>query len=252
MDEQQPRQLPPLRDASLLFAANPWPMWVFDPETLRFLDVNSAALDLYGYTRDEFLALSLDDIRPPDSVDDFHGHLVRLDPAGISRSRWRHVTRDGRTLSVDIAGESVIYAGRPARLIVVHDVTPIDAAEAARLETEARFQTLVEHAPDAIVLVDVDSGRFVEANQNACRLFARTREELLLLGPADVSPATQPDGRPSAEATRDVTARALAGEMPTFEWVQPLLDRRRDPLRSPPRPPPFLRPVSSRQHHRHP
>ncbi|MBE0611604.1 MAG: PAS domain S-box protein, partial [Dehalococcoidia bacterium] len=219
MDEQQPRQLPPLRDASLLFAANPWPMWVFDPETLRFLDVNSAALDLYGYTRDEFLALSLDDIRPPDSVDDFHGHLVRLDPAGISRSRWRHVTRDGRTLSVDIAGESVIYAGRPARLIVVHDVTPIDAAEAARLETEARFQTLVEHAPDAIVLVDVDSGRFVEANQNACRLFARTREELLLLGPADVSPATQPDGRPSAEATRDVTARALAGETPTFEWV---------------------------------
>ncbi len=219
MDEDQAAEQPPLHRASLLFAANPWPMWVFDPRTLRFLEVNHAALDLYGYTREEFLALSLDDIRPHDAVDEFHTHLATLPETGISQSRWRHVTRDGRVLSVDISGEGITFEGRPARLIVVHDVTPIDAAEAARAETEARFQTLVEHAPDAIVLLDAETGRFVEANQNACRLFARSRGELLQLGPADVSPASQPDGRPSADAARDVIARALAGEAPAFEWV---------------------------------
>ncbi len=219
MDGQQAGIQLPWREASLLFAASPWPMWAFDPQALRFLEVNQAALDLYGYTRDEFLALSLDDIRPPDAMEEFHAHLATLPATGIDRSRWRHVTSDGRLLSVDISGEGITFEGRPARLIVVHDVTPIDAAEAARTESEARYQTLFENAPDAIVVLDADTGRFEDANPNACHLFACTREQLLELGVSDVSPEFQPDGRSSAEAAREVIERALHGEAPTFEWV---------------------------------
>jgi len=85
-------------------------------------------------------------------------------------------------------------------------------------EGEERYRTLFEHAPDAIVVFDLDTDLFVEANTNACRLFGRTHEELLELGPVDVSPAAQPDGRPSAEAAAEFLARALAGETPVFEW----------------------------------
>ena len=174
MDEHQAAEQPLLSDASLLFAANPWPMWVFDPKTLRFLDVNGAALDLYGYSRDEFLALSLDDIRPADSIDEFRAHLASLEPAGVNRSRWRHVTRDGRTLSVDIAGQGVIHAGRPARLIVVHDVTPVDEAEAAR----ARLSAIVEFSHDGMIVTGLD-GQISTWNRGAQRLFGYSAEEVL-------------------------------------------------------------------------
>ncbi|NJD65555.1 MAG: PAS domain S-box protein [Chloroflexi bacterium] len=174
MDDQQARELPPLRDASLLFAANPWPMWVFDPETLRFLDVNGAALDQYGYTREEFLALSLDDIRPPDSVDDFHAHLTGLDPARISRSRWRHVTRDRRLLSVDISGEAITFDGRPARLIVVHDVTPVESAEAAR----AGLSAIVEFSQDAMIVTSLE-GLITTWSRGAEHLFGYSAAEVL-------------------------------------------------------------------------
>ncbi len=89
----------------------------------------------------------------------------------------------------------------------------------ALLESEQRFRTLVEYAPEAIVLLDIETGCFVEANENAERLFGFSREALLKLGPLDVSPAMQPDGRSSAELAPNYMQIAEAGGAPTFEWV---------------------------------
>jgi len=86
-------------------------------------------------------------------------------------------------------------------------------------ESEERFKTLVEHAPEAIVLFDADAGHFVDANQNALRLFATSRERLLKLHPADLSPPMQPDGWQSVDAARKRIEQALLGEKPVFEWV---------------------------------
>lgn len=81
------------------------------------------------------------------------------------------------------------------------------------------YATLVAHAPDAIVVLDVTAGRLVEVNPAAETLFGLPREELLTRGPAQLSPPVQPDGRPSAEAAAEYLARAVADDQPRFEWM---------------------------------
>ena len=99
------------------------------------------------------------------------------------------------------------------------DVTDRMAAEAAQRESEERYRTLVEHAPEAIVVLDPDSGHFVDVNENATRLFGLPRAALLALGPLELSAPVQLDGRSSAEAAPAYIAAAVRGETPVFEWV---------------------------------
>jgi PAS domain S-box-containing protein len=101
---------------------------------------------------------------------------------------------------------------------------PAVGVEPAATEDEVRAQlelyvSLVEHAPDAIVVLDVDDGRFVSVNPAAERLFGLPRSQLLTVGPAELSPLTQPDGRASATAAAEYIARAVAGEQPRFDWT---------------------------------
>ena len=91
-------------------------------------------------------------------------------------------------------------------------------AERALRDSEARYRTLVENAPEAIVVMDVDEARFVDVNAKACLLFELTRDELLTREPVGMSPPTQPDGRSSEDAARGYLRRALEGETPVFEW----------------------------------
>lgn len=99
------------------------------------------------------------------------------------------------------------------------DVTDRMAAEAAQRESEERYRTLVEHAPEAIVVLDPDSGHFVDVNENATRLFGLPRAALLALGPLELSAPVQLDGRSSADAAPAYIAAAVRGETPVFEWV---------------------------------
>jgi PAS domain S-box-containing protein len=89
----------------------------------------------------------------------------------------------------------------------------------AMRQSEERFRLMVEHAPEAIVIFDVESGLFVEVNSKASELFGLSREQLLQTGPMGLSPPTQPDGGNSVELSGPLIAAALAGEARTFEWV---------------------------------
>ncbi len=91
-------------------------------------------------------------------------------------------------------------------------------AEERLRQSEARARTLVEHAPEAIVVFD-ESGHFLQANPNADRLYGLSRQDLLGRHPAELSPPIQPDGRTSFAASREYIAKALAGETPVFEWT---------------------------------
>ncbi|MCP3902524.1 MAG: PAS domain S-box protein [Planctomycetes bacterium] len=93
------------------------------------------------------------------------------------------------------------------------------ASEFALRESEQRNRTLVEHAPEAIVVLDAETGRIVDFNQHALDLFESRPEELVLLGPADMSPPRQPDGQSSERLFREWIERTLAGETPVFEWI---------------------------------
>jgi PAS domain S-box-containing protein len=108
----------------------------------------------------------------------------------------------------------------PTRVVVAHvDVTDRKHAEEALRLSEQQFRTLFDHAPEAIFVVDAEAGRFIDANENAMRLFKIPREKLQTMGPADFSPPLQPDGRSSREAIADYDAQVFAGNAPVFEWI---------------------------------
>lgn len=120
-----------------LFEANPVPMWIYDLQTLAFLDVNEVACQKYGYTRDEFLAMTIRDIRPSEDVAAVE-RSVRLTPAQVFNSGvWRHRLRDGRLIYVEITSHELLYRDRPARFVAPLDVTQRVLAEAALREREA-------------------------------------------------------------------------------------------------------------------
>ncbi|GIV82907.1 MAG: hypothetical protein KatS3mg051_2261 [Anaerolineae bacterium] len=138
----------------LLFANNPLPMWVYDLQTLRFLEVNEAATVYYGYTRDEFLSMTIADIRPPEDVPRLLDDVAHERPALQFSGQWRHRRKDGTVFDVEIVSHTLEYAGRAAALVVAQDVTARRRAEAALRQREAEFRTLVEHSPDLIAHVD--------------------------------------------------------------------------------------------------
>jgi two-component system cell cycle sensor histidine kinase/response regulator CckA len=133
-----------------LFAAIPVPLWVYDVETLRFLEVNDAAVAAYGYSRDEFLAMTIERIRPADELPRLRRHLREAAPTLQASGPWRHRRKDGGELEAEIHSHAFTFAGRPARLVVALDVTERRRAdEALRLRSAA-----IDSAADAIALTD--------------------------------------------------------------------------------------------------
>lgn len=107
----------------LLFASNPQPMWVFDLETLAFLEVNAAAELHYGWSREEFLAMTIKDIRPPEDVPQMLEVVARGGDGHNNAGVWRHLKKDGTIIFVEIATHALEFAGRRARVVLSHDVT---------------------------------------------------------------------------------------------------------------------------------
>lgn len=110
---------------------------------------------------------------------------------------------------------NAIHQAHEAKLLREAEARAIEALR----ESEERYRTLVENAPEAIVVLDVEKQKFVDCNVNALRLFQMSREELFRCGPADLSPPRQPDGRASVSTARERVEWALAQDTPSFEWV---------------------------------
>jgi hypothetical protein len=106
----------------LLFESNPLPMWVFDQETLHFLEANHAAVAHYGYSHEEFLTMTLADLRPPEDVPRLKDSVATANGLALS-GQWRHRLKDGRLIDVEVASHTISYGDRPAVLSVLQDVT---------------------------------------------------------------------------------------------------------------------------------
>ena len=138
----------------LIFDANPQPMWVYDLETLRFLDVNDAAVRVYGYSHAEFLSKTIADIRPPEDRAALMASVQRARSGARVDGPWQHLRRDGSSLWVEIAANSLEFHGRRARLILALDVTERRAIEQERQETARRQQAFLRD-----VLASVTEGK---------------------------------------------------------------------------------------------
>jgi PAS domain S-box-containing protein len=123
-----------------LFDKNPEPMWVFDMETLAFLEVNQAAVNHYGYSREEFLRMTLRDIRPAEDVAALVEDVDRLRRGSPEHQRlWKHRKKDGSIIDVSITAKEFDWNDRPARLVLAIDVTERKRAEDALSASEERL-----------------------------------------------------------------------------------------------------------------
>ena len=126
-----------------LFELNPQPMWVFDVQTLAFLAVNDAAINQYGYSRDEFLGMTIHDIRPAEEWQRLDAQLGR-GLVGLNRAgTWRHRCKDGRELQVEATSHTLKYGQRPAKLVLASDVTERCRAEAELDQHRHHLEELV-------------------------------------------------------------------------------------------------------------
>jgi diguanylate cyclase (GGDEF)-like protein/PAS domain S-box-containing protein len=135
-----------------------------------------------------------------------------------ARESWG-LRKDGRAFPIELAVSNARASRREMYVVCLRDATERRESEQAMRESEARYRLLVDHAPEAIVVLDADAGCFVDANENAERLFGLDREQLLRVGPAELSPTLQQDGAISRELIRTQVERALDAGPLTFEWL---------------------------------
>jgi len=152
--EERKRVEQALRDSEasfrLLFANNPNSMWVYDLETLAFLEVNEMAVADYGYSRAEFLQIRITDIYPAEDVPLLLENIERIGVELQISGEWRHRLKNGNIINVAMVSHTLEFAGRQAVLVVARNITKRKQAEMALRESEERFRRLAEHAPDII------------------------------------------------------------------------------------------------------
>ncbi|MBD1995446.1 PAS domain S-box protein [Leptolyngbya sp. FACHB-541] len=154
----------------LLFENNPQPMWVYDLETLAFLAVNRAAIAHYGYSQEEFLSMTLCDIRPPEDIPVLLQNVANL-TSGIGQvGLWQHCKKDGSLIDVEITVHDLIFAGKQSVMVLVNDVTDRRRAERSLLETTLLQQAILDGANYTIISTDLDG---------TIRTFNRAAEQLL-------------------------------------------------------------------------
>jgi two-component system, cell cycle sensor histidine kinase and response regulator CckA len=136
----------------LLFDRNPMPMWAYDEETLRFLAVNEAAVLQYGYSTEEFLAMTQEDIRPPQEVTPPRRPVRRSDESLQESPGWRHRRKNGSIIRVDIVTHSVNFEGRRARIVLATDVTARELAKVALNESNGILRAVVDDSPLPIII----------------------------------------------------------------------------------------------------
>lgn len=136
-----------------LFENIPHPMWVYDTETLAFLMVNDAAVEHYGYSREEFRNMTIKDIRPQEAPPSLFDNLAKNHSELEKSAGWKHRKKDGILIDVEITSHALQLEDKAARLVLVNDVT-----KRRKAEEYIRYQAnLLEHVSDAIIGTDMNS-----------------------------------------------------------------------------------------------
>ncbi len=207
---------------------------IFDSVTEALLSVSESGIvcncnktcsRFFGLTKDQLIGSKLQHILPESKdqslerfltpfLSDLEDTLPRIEGGQVEALR-----ANGDRFVAEIAASQLAAGDSRIFVISLRDVTGRQEAETALKINEERYRALVENAPEAIVVFDVDKGRLVDANANACSLFNLSRKRLLTVGPQDISPEMQPDGLPSFGVGRGFVDEALAGGHPTFEWM---------------------------------
>ena len=137
-----------------IFEESPTPMWLYDPDTLRFVDVNRAAIAHYGYSHPEFMHMTLKDIRPAEEIPRLMDFFRQRTYPKNSWGTWRHRRRDGRIIDVEVWGTTVAAGGRTLCLGVMHDVTESRRLQAQKLAESERLHLVMGQLPAYVWTTD--------------------------------------------------------------------------------------------------
>jgi PAS domain S-box-containing protein len=164
----------------LLFTEHPNPLWIYDSETLQYLDVNEAALAHYGYSHDEFLQMKITDIHLPEDISMLMVHLTEQNNTQSQRSsRWRHIHKNGQIIFVELISNAIQYGVHWARLVTIRDITENQKKELVLRENEITFNTIYQAIPVPLIISRVSDGLILYANQECQRTFYLTPEQLI-------------------------------------------------------------------------
>ncbi len=195
--------------------------------------VNFSAQRVFGATESEMLGCPVSafvpEIDPPGPVlsqlsKRLGDTMLDLAPKLVQSRR-----DDGKFFEAELTVSMVLNRDSVRYVLSLRDISDRMRNETALRDSEARYRALVENAPEAIVVLDVDASRFIEANDNAAELFKMTQEELLAIGPEAISASQQIDGKPSFGPVRGYIDSALEGSRPVFEWQHRDADGREMP-----------------------
>jgi len=185
-------------DIRILFQENPRPMWVYDVESLRFLEVNSAAIEKYGYSREEFLARRVTDIRSPQDAERFL-KLLPLLRKQQERYRfsgeWTHLGKSGERIEVEVASRDLTFRGRQAALVAITDITERTRFQEALVQAEERFEKAFQASPAAISISSLNDGRYLDVNVRFEEITGRNRSEIVGKSAFELGFWADPDAR---------------------------------------------------------
>ena len=162
-----------------LFRLNPQPMWVYDPQTYKFVQVNKAAIDHYGYSEKEFLSMTIMDIRPKKYYDEVIATAAKDYPGGIFKGKFIHFKKSGEPIEVEIFSNFIMVNNKEYKLVIANDITE---------------KTLIEHQITRAIIKTQEDERYeigAELHDNVCQILATSRISLGMLKES-LQPAANP------------------------------------------------------------
>jgi PAS domain S-box-containing protein len=158
----------------LLLDSIPLPAWIFDVDTLQFLQVNNTAINIYGYSREEYLNMSIKDIRPFNEIKLMQETISQTLDNAFHKEGWKHIKKNGSVIFVEIFAKNIDYFNKKARLIVANDITRFKVND-DKLHLNA---AIIESSEDAIISKSLD-GLITSWNEGAERIYGYSKSEIL-------------------------------------------------------------------------
>lgn len=218
-----------------LFNLNPLPSWIYDYQTFKILDVNIAAIEHYGYSKEEFLKLTLQDIRPSQEIPKLikaHATIKNQDK-NIYFGVFTHKKKNGALIQMEINGHILDFNNRKCILVVCQDITKKMEQEELILQSEQRFKALVQEGNDMISIIDTD-GKYSYTSPTTTAILGITPEQFQgntifdFIHPEDIEKASNYMQRIAKEKKVIVEPFRLKDGNKEWRWIETVLTNMTD------------------------
>lgn len=171
-----------------LFENNPMPMWIYCIDSLRFLEVNNAAIAHYGYSKEEFLSLSLYDIRPEYEYINLQQKLAEINQNYTYTGIMTHKKKDNKLFDVEIISHSIDIEGKKARLVMANDITEKRRIETLITNERILLRTLIDNIPDAVYVKDAETRKLIANKADLDNINAQNEADIIGKNDFDLFP----------------------------------------------------------------